>query len=152
LGNALRRLGDLDSAIASYRRAIELRPIYRDALLNLAEVLRWAEKPDEAIEILHRLLGAHPSDAEAHGLLGTLLRQSGRIEEAVQAFDLGLALNPRHAGIHYNRVRTVKIEEGDGQLAAMEALVRREHELGGIERGLLHMALGKAYEDLGRYD
>jgi tetratricopeptide (TPR) repeat protein len=152
LGNALRRTGDLAAAIASYRTANELRPNYRDALLNLAEALRWADQPAEALDLLRRLLEAYPADAEAYGLLGTILRQAGRMEEALKAFDSALALNPRLAGIHYNRVRTIKIEEADRQLPAMEALARRAHELGPAERGLLHMALGKAYEDLGRYD
>jgi protein O-GlcNAc transferase len=40
LGRAKSRAGDLDSAVASYRTAIGLRPNYRDALFNLAELLR----------------------------------------------------------------------------------------------------------------
>jgi tetratricopeptide (TPR) repeat protein len=152
LGNAKRRAGDLDSAAASYRTAIGLRPNYRDALFNLAELLRWSDQPAAAIDLLRRLLAAYPRDADAHGLLGTTLRQEGQIEEALKAFDRALALNPRLAGIHYNRVRSVKIEPGDSQLSAMEALARREQELGATERGLLRMALGKAYEDLGRDD
>ncbi len=152
LANALRKLERTGEAIAAYQGALALKPDYRDALFNLADLLRSIQQPEPAIEALRRLLAAYPADPEAHGLLGIVLRQAGRMDEAMAAFDRALALNPRFVGIHYNRVRSLTVRDGDPQLAVMERLAARKQELGEADRGLLHMALGKAYEDLGRYD
>ena len=97
------------------------------------------------------LLSLHPRDGEAHGLLATVMRQAGRMAEAATHFDQALALNPRLAGAHYNRVRSTTIKPDDPQIAVMQGLVGRS-EMSETDRCLLRMALGKAYEDIGRYD
>jgi tetratricopeptide (TPR) repeat protein len=152
LGNALRRQDRTEEAFAAYRAALALRPDYRDAMLNLADLLRTTQQPEVAIELLERLLSLRPKDSEAHGLLATALRQAGRIPEAIVHFDQAVTLNPRLAGAHYNRVRTMTVRADDPQLPVMEGLVARAQDLGEIDRSLLHMALGKAYEDTGRHD
>jgi tetratricopeptide (TPR) repeat protein len=150
--NALRRLGESEAAMAEYQAAIALRPSYRDAMFNLADLLRHTPDPRPGIDLLGRLLRQYPKDAEALGLLGALLRQAGRLDEATEAFERALALNPRLAGVHYARVRMGKVGPGDPQLAVMEGLAARAQDLGETDRSLLRMALGKAYEDLGRHD
>ncbi|MFI5019025.1 MAG: sulfotransferase, partial [Dongiales bacterium] len=150
LGNALRRLDHPEAAISAYRTAIELRPAYRDAMFNLADLLRGTQH-DAAIELLEQLLSLHPRDGEAHGLLATMMRQAGRMAEVATHFDQALALNPRLAGVHYNRVRSTTIKPGDPQIAVMQGLVGRS-EMSETDRCLLRMALGKACEDIGRYD
>ena len=65
----------------------------------------------------------HPRDGEAHGLLATVMRQAGRMAEAAIHFDQALALNPRLAGVHYNRVRSATVKPDDPQIAVMQGLV-----------------------------
>ena len=151
LGNALRRLDQPDGAIAAYKAAIA-RSGYRDAMFNLADLLRGSPQPADAIDFLERLLALHPRDGEAHALLGLVLHQIGRVAEALTRFDRAVALNPRLAGAHYNRVRMTTVGPDDPQLPVMQGLVARAQELSEVDRSLLRMALGKAYEDLGRYD
>lgn len=152
LGNALRRLDQVDDAIAAYKAAIALKPSYRDAMFNLADLLRGTPQPAAAIEFLERLLALHPKDGDAHALLAVVLQQTGRAADALTFFDRAVALNPRLAGAHYNRVRMMTVGPDDPQLPVMQGLMARAQELSEIDRSLLHMALGKAYEDLGRYD
>jgi tetratricopeptide (TPR) repeat protein len=152
LGNALRRLERTEEAAAAYQAALGLRPGYRDAILNLADLLRTTQQPAQAIDLLKRLLALHPKDGEAHGLLAATLRQAGRIAEAVAHFDQALALNPRLASAHYNRARTITVRADDPQIPVMQGLLAQAQGLGEIDRCLLRMALGKAYEDLGRHD
>lgn len=152
LGNALRRLDRVDEAAAAYRAALSLRPDYRDALLNLADLLRTSQQPAAAIEILERLLARHPRDAEAHGVLAATLRQTGRITDALSHFDQAVSLNPRLASAHYNRVRSATVRPDDPQIPVMQGLLGRAQEISEIDRCLLRMALGKAYEDIGRHD
>jgi tetratricopeptide (TPR) repeat protein len=152
LGNARRRLDEPDAAISAYRAALGLKPNYRDAMFNLADLLRATQQTEAAIELLQRLVGLHPRDGDAHGLLATTLRQAGCLAEAQGHFDRALALNPRLASVHYNRMRSIRVAPEDPQIAVIQALLARGPELGETDRCLLHMALGKAYEDLGRYD
>jgi tetratricopeptide (TPR) repeat protein len=152
LGNALRRVEQPDAAIAAYRAAIDLRPNYRDAMFNLADLLRGTPQPAAAIEYLERLLALHPRDGGAHALLALVLHQTGRLAEALTHFDRALALSPKLAGAHYSRVRMMTVRPDDPQLPVMQGLLARAQELGETDRSLLRMALGKAYEDLGRYD
>jgi FOG: TPR repeat len=152
LGNALRRVEQPDAAIAAYRAAIDFRPNYRDAMFNLADLLRGTPQPAAAIEFLERLLALHPRDGDAHALLALVLHQTGRLTDAMTHFERALALNPKLAGAHYNRVRMMTVGPDDPQLPVMQGLLARAPELGETDRSLLRMALGKAYEDLGRYD
>jgi tetratricopeptide (TPR) repeat protein len=152
LGNALRRVEQSDAAIAAYRTAIDLRANYRDAMFNLADTLRGTPQPQAAVEFLERLLALHPRDSDAHALLAIVLHEIGRLAEAMAHFDRALALNPKLAGAHYNRVRMMTVRPDDPQLPVMQGLLARAQELGETDRSLLRMALGKAYEDLARYD
>ncbi len=49
LGNALKNIGELDSAAASYRRAIEIRPAYAMAYNNLGNALLGLGQLESAV-------------------------------------------------------------------------------------------------------
>jgi cytochrome c-type biogenesis protein CcmH/NrfG len=47
--------GDFEGAISALRKAIELKPRFKDAMFNLADALYSAGMPDESREILRKL-------------------------------------------------------------------------------------------------
>jgi len=55
-----------------------------------------AGHPDDAIHLIGRAIGLKPS-AEAHSNLGVALREKGRLDEAIDAHRLALALKPDYA-------------------------------------------------------
>ena len=108
------------------------------------------QMPAPALDILHRILGADPRGAQALGLLGVTLREAGRIEEARAA--LGRALDPGQGSHYYDWARMGTIAAGDPRIATMEALAARDQAVPAADRSYLRMALGKAYDDIGRPD
>jgi tetratricopeptide (TPR) repeat protein len=152
LGNALRDSEEPEAAARAFRTAIGIRPDYRDALLNLAALLRQLGQPLEAISNLKRILERRPGDAEAWNLMGHALEEAGRSTEAIAAFDRSLSLAPGSVGAHFDRINIAKVTAEDGLLAGLQALAARAGTLAPRDQAMLHFALGKAEEDLGRYD
>ena len=60
LGEAQRALGQLDAAIASYGRALEVDPHYADAHCNLGSALRMKGQDERALASYRRALEIQP--------------------------------------------------------------------------------------------
>jgi tetratricopeptide (TPR) repeat protein len=91
---------DVDEAIKSFRRALDLAPRHALARYNLALVLKRSDRLAEAIEELHRVLEVEPR-AEAHYTLGVIYWHQGALDRAVAALRAAVAAEPRYADAHY---------------------------------------------------
>ncbi len=60
LGVARQDLRDHDSAASAYRKALEIRPDYAEAALNLGSRSRRVEKPDAAMQAFARAYALRP--------------------------------------------------------------------------------------------
>ena len=67
LGLALRELGKLDEAVASYHKVLGLKPDFAEAHSNLGLALMDLGKLDEAVASYHKALAINPDYAKAHG-------------------------------------------------------------------------------------
>ena len=77
--------GELEEAIAGYRRAIELDQSLAIAWNGLSMALAQQGNVDEAIEAARRLVELEPEDPLSHTNLSRLLQQKGLIPEAEDA-------------------------------------------------------------------
>jgi len=77
-GMAQYERGELDEAIASYRKAIELQPNKADAHINLGAALQQKGELDEAITSFRKAIELQPDLVRAHFNLGVALRWHGR--------------------------------------------------------------------------
>ncbi|PAK10128.1 glycosyltransferase [Burkholderia ubonensis] len=102
-GNMLRAHGRLDDAIASYRRAVALKPDYAEAHSNLGNALRDAGDPHAAMLSCAQALALRPDYAQAFNNLGNALRDQDELDAAARAYDKAIALEPAYADAHYNR-------------------------------------------------
>ena len=97
LGNAFVRLGETESAITAYRRAIAQRNSYSRAHNNLGVVLlregRWDEAYDSFIAALKLENFRY---AEASYNLGRLYAARGQHDLAVREWRRALAVDPKH--------------------------------------------------------
>jgi len=66
------------------------------ALRNLAQVLSWAGKFEEARNLAEACIALQPGDAEAHAIRGWTSEHSGANEIAIEAYGKALDLNPDH--------------------------------------------------------
>jgi tetratricopeptide (TPR) repeat protein len=149
-GQEAAALGDLDQALVSYRKAVELDPASAAAHFALGSALvpsAWlavdaaAEDPaaserkvklgmdhtvvGEGIEHLRRATEIEPEDAEYAYWLGRALHVADRDEDAVVALRRALELDPS-TGPARKRLGLIYLDQGESELA-------REHLTAALE-------------------
>ena len=95
-------MNQFDQSIESFNKAVEIHPLYEEALYNLGVVQKKAGKPDDAINSYQRAIGINPHNANAYNNLGNLLTQKGHIKQSIEHLNLALNLNPKFAEAHNN--------------------------------------------------
>lgn len=88
LGLAFHEMGDIDTAVAQYKKALALAPNYPDALFNLHAALIDSEALSKSLQVLEKAVVADPRDLEARFMLGMLLDYKGEVEKATAQFQL----------------------------------------------------------------
>ncbi len=96
LGVLLRERGQLTEAIEHYRAAVAARPDFAPGLFNLGNALQALSlaSPTETLSLYEAAVRLQPDYHEARTNLGVLLKQTGRLDEAVAAYQAALALKP----------------------------------------------------------
>jgi tetratricopeptide (TPR) repeat protein len=145
-----RQAGRLREAVTLYERVLFLRPDHADAHTNLGQTLIDQGKHNEAMSHCERALAVNPDSPEAHNNLGFILKDRGEFDGAMGHFAKAIAIKPDFATAHFNRAELKIFHHGDTDLAALEALVRRDG-LSAEEGPLVHFALAKALDDIGDY-
>jgi tetratricopeptide (TPR) repeat protein len=144
-------LGHHDEAIGCFRRASATGGKTSFGRLGKAWALLTENRNQEAERVLRRTLALDPGNALAHDLLGNLLSESGHFDEARECFQRAIAIAPRLAGCYYDLVRCRPVtSDDDGLLQRMEAALDTPG-LEAAQRLRLHLAVGKAADDLGDY-
>jgi tetratricopeptide (TPR) repeat protein len=144
-------LGHREQAIGRFRRAAATGDRNGFSRLGKARALLTEDRNQEAELVLRETLVADPRNAMAYDLLGNLLTEFGRFDEARACFERAIAIAPMLAGSYYElvRCRTVTSDD-DGLLQAMQAALDMPG-LDAVQRMRVHLAIGKAAEDLGDY-
>ena len=144
-------LGHVGEAIGCFRRAAATGGRSSFGRLSQARALVIEDRNHEAEQVLREMLVADPTNAMAYDLLGSALSELGRFEEARAYFERTVAIAPLLAGSYYDLVRCRPVTSADkGLLPGMQAALSTPGlELG--QRLRLHLAIGKAAEDLGDY-
>jgi len=143
-------LGHRDEAIGCFRRAAATGGRTSFGRLGKARVLLIEERNQEAEQVLRQTLVADPRNAMAYDLLGNLLSEVGRFDEARACFERAIAIAPLLAGSYYDLVRCRRVTSDDGLLPQMQAALTTPG-LEAAQRQRLHLAIGKAADDLGDY-
>jgi tetratricopeptide (TPR) repeat protein len=150
-GALVHTMGHRDEAIGCFRRAAASGPKTRFGRLGAARALLTEDRDVEAERVLRETLAGDPANAMAHDLLGNLLSEFGRFEEAHECFTRAVTIAPLLAGSYYDLVRCRPVTATDeGLLARMQAALATPG-LEVAQRLRVHLALGKAADDLGRY-
>jgi len=121
---------DLDAAVASLRRAIELDPNYTTAHHWLAICHMARARHEEALEEARRALALDPLSAYINMNMGYFLYVAGKYEEA-EEHDLGaLQIFPEHPLIHafmgLARIRLGRVQDAIEDLEKAVALARED--------------------------
>jgi len=143
--------GHRDEAIACFQRAAATGGRSSFGRLGNARALVIEDRNQEAEQVLRETLVADPENAMAYDLLGSVLSELGRFEEARACFERTVAIAPQLAGSYYDLVRCRPVTSDDkGLLQEMQAALATP-ELEPQQLLRLHLGIGKAAEDLGDY-
>jgi tetratricopeptide (TPR) repeat protein len=144
-------LGHLDQAIGCFRRAAATGGRTKFGRLGKARALLIENRNQEAEQVLRETLVADPKNAMAYELLGNLLSEFGRFDEARACFERAIAIAPVLAGSYYEFVRCRPLTVHDASLLKEMEAALSTPGLESVQRQRVHLAIGKAAEDLGDY-
>ncbi len=153
-GEALWALGRARDAVASYDRALALKP---DAATHNNRGVALAALQDDAgaLAAYDAALALQPDYAGAHNNRGIVLGKLRRSEEARDAFDKALTLAPDFAGAWNNTgLALAALNRTDEALGAYARALSLKPDFAEAHnnRGLALAALGQLHEALAAYD
>ena len=149
-GVLLEALGFRVSAMAALRRAAATRPASALSRLAAVRLQLDAGRYKEAEPALRTLLALHPGHLEATDTLGSVLADAGRFDAAWSCYDHVTRASPQYAGSFYDLVRCRTIGRADADLVDRMSTAAARSDLHTEARVKLHLALGKAADDLDR--
>jgi tetratricopeptide (TPR) repeat protein len=141
-------LGHIEEAIGCFRRAAATGGRTNFGRLGKARALLIEDRNQEAEKVLRETLVADPRNAMAYELLGNLLSELGRFDEARACFERAIGIAPLLAGSYYDLVRCRPVTSGDHDLLRQMQAALSTPGLEAGQRQRIHLAIGKAAEDL----
>ncbi len=142
--------GDLSSAIAQYRKALEVDPKFRGIHYELGEAILKDSTSDTALQQAEKefraALAENPGDAGAEYGLGRVCAQRMDFKSSIQHYERALALRPDHV--------YAQIGMGEALIQMNEVQKALEHLLAASRLDPLnptvHYRLASMYRELGR--
>ena len=138
--------GDFDAAVASLRRAVELKPDVPEANASLGDIYMRQGDFRAATEALRAELAARPGNVKARNTLATVLDLDGKSDEAISELRAIVAVKPNYADARYlfGKILLARGAEGEA-IGHLEVAARLAPEDANIQ-----YQLGQAYQRLGR--
>jgi tetratricopeptide (TPR) repeat protein len=143
------RFGD---AIQCAEKALGLGKDNPNAHLLMALALAEDNRGAEAEKFLLEAVKLDPKNPVAHASLGFWYQEQGRFDQSRSHLERTIALNPQHGFAYYNLLREKRATEGDADLLGRIQEVADNTMLHPRDRSYAHYALGKGFEDLGRFE
>ena len=144
-------LGHREEAIGCFRRAAATGPKTSFGRLGAARALLAGNRDAEAETALRRMLALEPGNAMAQDLLGNVLADAGRFEEARGCFTRAVQASPLMAGAYYDLVRCRRLTPEDADILPRMQAALTAPGLDAAQILRVHLAIGKAADDLGDY-
>jgi tetratricopeptide (TPR) repeat protein len=101
LGAIHLREGRIEQAVASFERALVLKPGHTHALANLANARLAQGQTAAALALFQQVLALAPNDAKAHADLGQALETTGSATDAESHYRRAIALDDTLAEGHF---------------------------------------------------
>lgn len=129
------------NALQHYRRAVELAPSHRRALLGLAHMYGATQRYDDAAHTWRQFLDHHPDQDDVRLQFADFLRLRGQFQESAAEYQKLLARQPDQVHLY---LRLGRAAAAAGRLEQAEAAYLQALELGSPSAYYL---LGQLYED-----
>ncbi len=144
MGLAYLETGDNASAVAAFRRTLDLKPEHLGAQLKMAELMTASGQKDlvaQAAESLENILAASPDDPEANATLALAEWQLGKPDDAAERLAQTLQKLPAHLQSSVALAK-VKVSQKDisGAIEVLEKAVASDSQSAAAA-----LALGQLY-------
>ena len=152
LGVAFKEVGNLNAAIASYKKALKLKPYFAAAYYNLGNALKAQGKSIAAIASYNIALQLNRNFPEASYNLGIAHKEQGNLNAAILFYKRTIKLKPNHPNTYNNLGSTLKAQ---GKLVAAISSYRYElesHPLNAAAHNNLGVALVEKGEHMNSID
>jgi Tfp pilus assembly protein PilF len=100
--------GNLDAAIAEYKKVVELRPDFPQAYNNLGVALKRKGELDQAAENFNRALEREPDFGAALSNRGWVFAEQNKWSDARRDFEQALKINPEDDGALYGLSQSLR--------------------------------------------
>jgi tetratricopeptide (TPR) repeat protein len=146
LSNAFYQQGEVDDAIRTALKALELEPEYGVAHYNLGNLYAGQDKYDLARDHFEEALRIYPNFADALANLGQLLAERGDLDSGIKYFRRAIEIDPSVVRAYRNLgVSLAKLGRPEEALRPLQQAVRLAPE-----SAEYHYYLGSVYAELGR--
>jgi len=152
LGLALTDKAEWAAAIRSYRCALALNPDHGLSWNNLGAALEKQGDLAEAAAAYAKAVKLNPAHHEAQNNLGAVYSEQGRLDDAIRCFENSINANPDFIEPHFNLSSLKQYKEDDPHLLYLERNIAKVQEMPVKGRIRYWFALGKAREDVDRFD
>ena len=148
LGNALLANGQVDEAIACFRRVVDLAPTNAAAHASLGHALSRKGRHDAAVQEFRQAIDLNPQSADFRARLGQSLLDFGRVDEAIAEAREAVRIDPTFVPGH-NVLGMALFDKRPSQEAADQLLeaIRLDPECASA-----HSNLGAVLSAGGRWD
>jgi FKBP-type peptidyl-prolyl cis-trans isomerase 2 len=154
-GIELQNNGEIDEAIAYYRKAIGQNPKHAGAFYNMGVAFHGKGLIDQAILCYEIAIGFNQEFTEAHHNLGVAYNEKGKFDEALVCFQRVLQLKPDHAGAFYNLGNTLTAQGhyNEAKQCYKKAIeIKPDHADAQWSLGLINLRLGNFEEGWKGYE
>jgi tetratricopeptide (TPR) repeat protein len=147
----LNRQGKPGAALAQARQLLVKEPHNPAYRTLLAAILANLGNYDEAKGIYHQLLQEYPQQPSLWMSYGHTLKTTGHLAGSIEAYRQAITLRPTLGEAYWSLANLKTFRFADADPAAMGAALAR-HDLSDEDRLHLEFSLGKALEDVERYE
>jgi len=102
LGASYRAINQLDNAVKSFQKAIDIKPEYDEALFNLGVTLKELGQVDAAVTSYKKVITINNAYYNAHNNLGLILLEQGKLDTAIDHFEWAISFKFDFAEAHNN--------------------------------------------------
>ncbi|BAZ21135.1 protein prenyltransferase, alpha subunit [Kalymmatonema gypsitolerans NIES-4073] len=154
-GNEQLMAGDFAGAIASYDKALEIKPDFHEAWYNRGNPLFNLGRIEDVIASYDKALEIKPDFHEAWYNRGNALSNLGRIEDVIASYDKALEIKPDFHEAWYNRGNALfKLERHEDAIASYDKAIelKLDFEQACLNRGFALSKLKRYEEGITSFD
>jgi len=118
LGNSYSDVGDMESALLAFERAVEINPTLSESRANLGNIYLKKGQVAQAINEYQVALDINPNDAKTHNNLGNAYTQRGSLGYAVSEYTRSIRLDSNFVDGYKNLALVYSKQERYGRAIA----------------------------------